>query len=182
VTGKAAAERARENAELVRELADVLRAAPSEALDRARELAAETSKLRKQVERERARTAGGSVDSMMDGAREHGGVRLLSATTDALDIKTLRGQADRLRDRLGSGAGLLAAVIDGSVVLIAVVTEDLVEQGRLKAGDLIREVSSVIGGRGGGKPHLAQGGGGDPARLQEALESFYEVARRKIEA
>ncbi|MFH1865030.1 MAG: DHHA1 domain-containing protein, partial [Candidatus Eisenbacteria bacterium] len=154
---------------------------PDEALDRARELAAETSKLRKEVERERQKIAGGSVDSMLDGAREVAGVRLLAARTDAPDIRTLRGQADRLRDRLGSGAGLLAAVAEGSVIVIAVVTDDLVEKGTLRAGDLVREVAGVLGGRGGGKPHLAQGGGGDPARLEQALEEFYEIARRTIE-
>jgi alanyl-tRNA synthetase len=119
---------------------------------------------------------------MLDDAREIGGVRLLAARTDAPDIKTLRGQADRLRDGLGSGAGLLASVTEGGVVLIAVVTEDLVKRGTLKAGDLVREAAGVIGGRGGGKPHLAQGGGGDPERLDEALERFYEIAGKTLEA
>ncbi|MFH1690078.1 MAG: alanine--tRNA ligase [Candidatus Eisenbacteria bacterium] len=182
VTGRTAVARARHNAELVRELTDVLKVAPGEALDRARELTAETSKLRKEVERERQKIAGGSVDSLLDGAREVAGIRLLAARTDAPDIKTLRGQADRLRDRLGSGAGLLAAVTEGGVIVIAVVTEDLVKKGTLSAGDLVHEVAGVLGGRGGGKPQLAQGGGGDPARLEQALEEFYEVARRAIES
>jgi alanyl-tRNA synthetase len=181
VTGRTAVERARLNGELVRELAGVLKAAPAEALEKARELAAETSKLRKEIEKERQKSAGGSVDSLLDGAREVAGVRLLSARTDAPDIKTLRGSADRLRDRLGSGAGILAAVTESGVMLIAVVTEDLVKNGKLKAGDLVREVSAVMGGRGGGKPHLAQGGGGDPEKLPEALESFYEIAGRALE-
>ena len=172
--------RARENAELVKELTDVLKAAPGEALERARELSSETSRLRKEVERERQRTAGGSVDSLLGEAREVAGVRLLSARTDAPDIKTLRGQADRLRDGLGSGAGLLASVTEGGVVLIAVVTDDLIKQGTLKAGDLVREAAGFIGGRGGGKPHLAQGGGGDPAKLDAALEEFYAIAKRAL--
>ncbi len=180
VTGRTAVSRARQNAELVRELTDVLKAAPDETLERARELAAETSRLRKEIERERQKAAGGSVDSLLDGAREVAGVRLLAARTDAADIKTLRAQADRLRDMLGSGAGLLATVIDGAVIVIAVVTDDLIENGTLKAGDLVREVAGVLGGRGGGKPHLAQGGGGDPARLEQALEGFYEIARRAL--
>ena len=101
VTGRAAVLRARENAELVRELTDVLKAAPGEALERAREMSSETSRLRKEVEKERQRSAGGSVDSLLGGAREVAGVRLLSARTDAPDIKTLRGQADRLRGLRG---------------------------------------------------------------------------------
>ena len=145
-----------------------------------RELASETSKLRKEVEKERQKVAGGSIDSLLEGAREVGGVRLLAARTDAPDIKTLRGQADRLRDMLGTGAGLLAAVGDGGVILIAVVTEDLVKRGTLKAGDLVREVAGFMGGRGGGKPHLAQGGGGDAEKLDEAFDKFYEAAERAV--
>jgi alanyl-tRNA synthetase len=178
VTGRTAAARARHDAELVREFADVLKAAPAELLTKARELAAETSKLRKTIEKEKQRAAGGSIDSLVDGAREVAGVRLLSARTDAPDIKTLRGQADRLRDGLGSGAGLLAAVSEGGVILIAVVTDDLVKRGTLKAGDIVREAAAVMGGRGGGKPHLAQAGGGDPAKLEQALEEFYEIVER----
>jgi len=181
VTGRTAASRARHDAELLRDLTDVLKAAPGEVLDRAREVTAETSKLRKEVERERQKAAGGSIDAMLAGAREVAGVRLLSARTDAPDIKTLRGQADRLRDGLGSGAGLLAGVTDGGVVIIAVVTDDLVKSGKLRAGDLVGEVSGIVGGRGGGKAHLAQGGGGDAAKLDEALERFYDIARRALE-
>jgi alanyl-tRNA synthetase len=61
-----------------------------------------------------------------------------------------------------------------------VVTDDLVKQGTLKAGDIVREAAAVMGGRGGGKPHLAQAGGGDPAKLEQALEEFYQIAERLI--
>ena len=178
VTGRTASARARHDAELVRELMNVLKTVPDEMLAKAREMAAETSELRKTIEKERQKAAGGSIDSLIDGAREVAGVRLLSARTDAPDIKTLRGQADRLRDGLGSGAGLLAAVTEGGVILIAVVTDDLVKKGTLKAGDIVREAAAVMGGRGGGKPHLAQAGGGDPEQLEQALEAFYEIAER----
>ena len=178
VTGRTASARARHDAELVRELMNVLKTVPDEMLAKARGMAAETSELRKTIEKERQKAAGGSIDSLIDGAREVAGVRLLSARTDAPDIKTLRGQADRLRDGLGSGAGLLAAVTEGGVILIAVVTDDLVKKGTLKAGDIVREAAAVMGGRGGGKPHLAQAGGGDPEQLEQALEAFYEIAER----
>ena len=180
VTGRTASSRARQNADLVRELVNVLRAAPDELVAKARELASETSKLRKAIEKERQKVAGGSIDSLIEGAREVAGVRMLSARTDAPNIKTLRGQADRLRGGLGSGAGLLGAVTEGGVILIAVVTDDLVKKGALKAGDIVREAAAVMGGRGGGKPHLAQAGGGDPAKLDQALEEFYEIAGRLI--
>jgi alanyl-tRNA synthetase len=180
VTGREAIRRARHDAELARILADVLRSTPDELISKARELVAETSTLRKQIERERQKAAGGSLDSMMAGVREVRGIRLLSVRTDAHDVKTLRTLADRLRDRLGSGAGLLAAETEGGVVLIALVTSDLVDSGTLRAGDIVREVAAVMGGRGGGKPHLAQAGGGDPAKLPAALEEFYAIAGRMV--
>jgi len=180
VTGRTACARARHDAELVREIMNVLKVAPTEMLAKARDMAAETSELRKTIEKERQKAAGGSIDSLIAGAREVAGVRMLSARTEASDIKTLRGQADRLRDGLGSGAGLVAAVTEGGVILIAVVTDDLVKKGTLKAGDIVREAAAVMGGRGGGKPHLAQAGGGDPAKLEQALKEFYEIAERLI--
>ena len=180
VTGRTASARARHDARLVRDFMDVLKVAPDEMLAKARELAAETSELRKTIEKERQKAAGGSMDSLIAGARDVAGVRMLSARTDAPDIKTLRGQADRLRDGLGSGAGLVATVAEGRVLLIAVVTDDLVKKGTLKAGDIVREAAAIMGGRGGGKPHLAQAGGGDPAKLEQALEGFYEIAERLI--
>jgi len=180
VTGRAAVERARHDAEFRRELADVLKSSPDEVVEKCRELAAEISRLRKEIERERQKTAGGSLDSMMDGVREIAGVRLLSVRTDAPDVKTLRALSDLMRDSLGSGAGLLAAVTEGGVVLITVVTSDLVDNGALKAGDIVREVAGVMGGRGGGKPHLAQAGGGDPKKLDDALEQFYVVVARML--
>jgi alanyl-tRNA synthetase len=172
VTGRAAAERARESAERVREAARLLRATPEELLDRLRDLADEAARLRKEVARERSRAAEESIGSVVAGAREVAGVRVVTATTDAADIQSLRAQADRLREEIGSGVGVLGAEIDGSGVVIAVVTEDLAGSGRIRAGDVVRRVAEAMGGRGGGRPHMAQGGG-DAARIGPALETAY---------
>ena len=180
LTGRGATARARADATLVRELSDVLRTAPEEAVERARALAAETSRLRKTIEKERHRAAGDDIDALLEGVREAAGLRLLAARVEAPDVGTLRAQADRLRDRLVSGAGILGTVTDGRALLLAVVTDDLVRSGRLRAGDVVREVSAVMGGRGGGKPHLAQAGGGDPSKLDEALESFYGIVQKLV--
>jgi alanyl-tRNA synthetase len=89
----------------------------------------------------------------------------------------LREFADNLRDRLGSGVLALGAEADGKALLLVAVSPDLV--GRLKAGDLIRPLAEAVGGRGGGKPELAQAGGTDPSRLDEALGTVYgEVEAR----
>jgi alanyl-tRNA synthetase len=181
VTGKGAVRKSREEAVLIREAAAILKAAPADLIARASALASEVGSLRKALEDERHKSAGGSVDAMMSDVREERGIRLLSGRTEAADIATLRSQADRLRDLLGSGAGALGAVVDGSNVIIAVVTQDLASQGRLKAGDVVRRMAEVIGGKGGGRPHLAQAGGGDSSKLDEALEAFYTIARELTE-
>ncbi len=99
-----------------------------------------------------------------------------SATVDQM-----RSALDSLRTRAGSAAVFLAAENDGKVVLLAGMTPDLVQKG-LKAGDLIKEVAPVVGGRGGGKPDIAQGGGTDAAKIPEALEQAARLLRGKLGA
>ena len=84
---------------------------------------------------------------------------------------------DELREQLGSGIVLLAAAEDGRVTLALGVTPDLKE--RFKAGDLVREIAAVVGGKGGGRPDFAQAGGSEPRRLDEAFERLERAARRR---
>jgi alanyl-tRNA synthetase len=93
--------------------------------------------------------------------------------TAGADQKELRSMVDDLRGKLGSGIVLLAAEQDGKVSLALGVSKDLTD--RLKAGDLIREIAGIVGGRGGGRPDFAQAGGEDAARLDEAFERLYAL-------
>jgi alanyl-tRNA synthetase len=179
VTGRAAVERAREGASRVSEAARLLRSTPDDFLQRLGELADEAGKLRKELARERGRVAGESIGSAVSGAREVGGIKVVASRTEAGDILSLRAQADRLREALGSGVGVLAAEIEGSAVVIAVVTDDLSKSGRVKAGDVVRRVAEAMGGRGGGRQHMAQGGG-DASRIGEALEATYAIVEEII--
>ena len=92
---------------------------------------------------------------------------------DTDDVKTLGDLSDRLKDRLGSGIVLLGGRNDSRAYVTVSVSKDL--QDRFRAGDLVRQVSQKVGGKGGGKPHFAQGGGPDVDKLPEALESLYEL-------
>ena len=91
----------------------------------------------------------------------------LAATVEGADAKTLRETLDQLKGRLKSAAIVLGAVNDGKVSLIAGVTDDLTS--KLKAGELVNFVAQQVGGKGGGRPDMAQAGGNDPARLDAAL-------------
>jgi alanyl-tRNA synthetase len=128
---------------------------------------------RKIEELQRKLASGGGRD-LTENAREVAGVKVLSARSDVGDPKALREVADQLRNKLKSGVVVLGGVgQDGKVALVAAVTADLVS--RISAGKIISSISPLVGGKGGGKPDLAQGGGTDASKLDEALESVYRL-------
>ncbi len=178
VTGGAAQLRSRDEARLVRAMVEAVKAQPDELVARTLDLLSENTRLRKQAARSRQEMAGESIGTLIDGAVAvgKGGIRAVAGRVEADDIQSLRALADGLRERLQTdGAGVLATLVDGKVAMIAVVTDDLSKTGRLKAGDLVGRVAKMIGGRGGGKPHMAQAGGGDSGKLDEALSNVPDI-------
>jgi DHHA1 domain. len=117
-----------------------------------------------------------SVDEYLKGTIDVKGVRLLTLKLNSYTNKDLRDLNDLLKSKLKSGVLLLAGVEDGKVNLVASVTQDIIEKG-LKAGEIIKEVSAILNGSGGGRPDMAQGGGKDSSRLDEA----FLACRRYIE-
>jgi alanyl-tRNA synthetase len=107
-----------------------------------------------------------------------GGAKVLAVSLDGADVKTLRETMDKLKDRLGSAAIVLSAVDDGKVTLIAGVTPDLVA--KIKAGDLVNHVAQQVGGKGGGRPDMAQAGGTNPAALPAALTSVRAWVEQRL--
>ena len=106
------------------------------------------------------------------------GVKLLAATLDGADARALREAMDKLKDKLKSAVIVLAAADQGKVSLIAGVTPDLTS--KLKAGELVNFVAQQVGGKGGGRPDMAQAGGNDPAKLPEALASVRGWVEQKL--
>ena len=100
---------------------------------------------------------------------------MLAARVDVDDAKALREIGDQLRDKLGSGVVVLAGVGGGKVELVAMVTKDLV--GKFHAGKLLGEVAEAVGGKGGGRPDMAQGGGSEPQHLDAALARVFDLVR-----
>jgi alanyl-tRNA synthetase len=120
-------------------------------------------------------TGGGSggLDSMVAQAREVSGVKVLGVRTDVTDRGALRELAEQLRDKLGDSIVLVGSESDGKAQLVATVSKGLTA--RFKAGDLIRPIAAQLGGSGGGRPDMAQAGGSDVAKLDEAIEAIYGV-------
>jgi alanyl-tRNA synthetase len=100
------------------------------------------------------------------------GIKVLAANVDGADPKSLRDTLDQCKNKLGSAVILLSAVNEGKVALAAGVTSDLTD--RVKAGDLMREFAQRLGGKGGGRPDMAQGGGSDVGALPAVLEAVPE--------
>jgi alanyl-tRNA synthetase len=117
-------------------------------------------------------------DDLLSQAIEVKGARVLAAMLEGADSKTLRDTLDRLKDKLKSAAIVLAASQDGKVTLIAGVTSDLT--GKIKAGELVNHVALQVGGKGGGRPDMAQAGGTDPSGLPKALASVQTWVEQKL--
>jgi alanyl-tRNA synthetase len=152
------------------ELGRVLGLGPGQdAVRKSAELVEDNRRLRRELQAAQSRLAGGQTEELVRSARELNGLRVVAARVDSASVESLRELADGLRRELGSGVAVLSAEVDDKIVFLAMVTDDLVKRG-LKAGDLVNRVARITGGGGGGKPNLAQAGGRDKARWQEALD------------
>ena len=128
----------------------------------------ERRELERQLEAFRTEQRGAASADLTREAKDIGGVKLVMARVEGIEGKQLRSMVDDLRGKLRSGIVLLAVSKDDGVTLALGVTQDLTS--RFKAGDLVREVSQIVGGKGGGRPDFAQAGGRDVSKLDEAFE------------
>jgi alanyl-tRNA synthetase len=147
--------------------AEALRTRPDDVADKAQALVERTRDAEKALEDLKRKGAAGGLDELVETAIDVG-YRLVVARVDAGDAKELRDLSDVLRAKLGGGAVVLAAESDGKALLLAAGSDDAVEGG-FDAGGIVREIAPIVGGRGGGRPPMAQAGGDDPARIEEAL-------------
>ncbi len=175
VTGAGAVKHAQDRDRELREAAQLLRASPGELPAKVELTQKRVKELEKELDALRKQLATARSGDLLARAREVNGVKVLATRAEG-DAKALRDLADKLRDKLGSGVIALGGEADGKAVLLVAATPDVVARG-VKAGDLVREMAKVVGGRGGGKPDLAQAGGPDAGKLDEALEAVYGLIR-----
>ncbi len=176
VTGRGALSHVGQEESALRQAADLLKIPPLELPRRLAKLLDEQKLLAKQLAELEARLARTRAQEILAGARQIGEVTVVAARLDGLDSEGLRTVTDSVRERLGSGVVCLGSVIDGKVNLVTAVTKDLTS--RFHAGKLIQEVARVVGGSGGGRPELAQAGGKDPSKLEQALNLVYDWVSR----
>ncbi|MCK6387764.1 MAG: alanine--tRNA ligase [Zoogloea sp.] len=146
-----------------------LKAQPQELLTRVGQVIDTIKSLEKELARLKSKLAASQGDDLAAQAVDIAGAKVLAATLEGADVATLRETLDKLKDKLKSAAIVLASVSDGKVSLIAGVTSDLT--GKVKAGELVNMVAQQVGGKGGGRPDMAQAGGTDASALPVALAS-----------
>ncbi|MDR5867315.1 alanine--tRNA ligase [Halomonas koreensis] len=171
ITGEGALAYFREQEARVARLGERLKAKPEQVEERVDSLIERNRGLEKELERLKAKLASAAGNDMLGEAHEVKGVKVLAKRLEGVSGKELRGMLDQLKNKLGSGIVVLGVADEaaGKVSLIAGVTEDLTA--RVKAGELVNHVAAQVGGKGGGRPDMAQAGGSDAAALPTALES-----------
>ena len=150
-------------------VARLLKSSGSEVLDKTEALIQRNRALEKELEQLKGKIASQAGSNLADQALDLAGIKVLAANLEGADPKSLRDTVDQLKNKLGKAVIILSTVAEGKVALVAGVTKD--ETGKVKAGDLLGFVASQLGGKGGGRPDLAQGGGSDVAALPQALAS-----------
>ena len=168
VTGEAAYQRTQESDAIIADIAGQLKGNRESVLEKVQQIIAKSRQLEKDLEQAKAKLASSAGNDLAGQAVEVAGVKLLAAKLEGADPKGLRDLCDQLKNKLQSGVILLAAVNGEKVSLIAGVTKDLT--GSAKAGDLIKLAAEKVGGKGGGRPDMAQAGGSDPSGVEAALE------------
>jgi alanyl-tRNA synthetase len=167
LTGAAALAYLNDAQEQLKEAASLVKGTRDNVLDKLAAVLERNRQLEKELEQLKAKAASAAGDDMSSAAVEVKGVKVLAARLDGLDGKALLALVDQLKNKLGRAVILLGGVQDDKVVLVAGVTQDLT--GQLKAGDLMRQAAAAVGGKGGGRPDMAQGGGVDAGALDAAL-------------
>ena len=150
-------------------MADLVKAGREDVDHRVEQLVERNRRLEKDLEQLKAKLASAAGSDLASQAVQVNGLKVLAARLEGADPKSLRDTMDQLKNKLGSAVIMLATVDGEKVSLVAGVTKDQTQ--RVKAGDLIKYVAGQVGGKGGGRPDMAQAGGNDPAALPGALDS-----------
>lgn len=164
--------------ETLESVAKKLKATPDNMLDKLDLLLSHSKQLEKELNIAKGKLAASSADEWLSEAIELSGIKVLAKIVEGVDPKSLRDMVDKLKGKLGSSAVILAAENNGKISLVAGVSKDATA--KIKAGDIVKYVAEKIGGKGGGRPDMAQGGGTDVEALPEAITSVAEWAKTVI--
>jgi alanyl-tRNA synthetase len=178
LTGMGVLEYLRRESQTLEQAQSALRAKPGEILQAIEKLSESEKKLRKELESQQMKSAASAAGDLVELAREVKGVRVIAARVEVTDRAAMRQMVDDLRAKLESGVIVLGSVAEGKVSLIAAVTKDLT--GKLDAGKIVKQAATYVEGSGGGRKDLAEAGGKNPARLDEALQAVPGIIEQML--
>jgi len=183
VTGRVAVERVQAAEKALRAAVAALKVPAEQLPARVTALQEEIKSLRKKLTGGAGAAGGGDVDALVAAAEAVGPVKLIVGELSVGSVRQLRSAVDQIRQKAGDHVAAMVGWVDGGkVTLIAAVSDAVIDASDLTAGAWVAEVSPIVGGGGGGKPHMAQAGGKDPARLPDALAAAKQWARARLEA
>ncbi|MBO5340917.1 MAG: alanine--tRNA ligase [Oscillospiraceae bacterium] len=178
-TGKVSLDIMNQNQQMLFQAAATLKAKPGELREKAEAAMNEIKKLQQAVEKFKAREAAGETERLLFGTHDVGSLKVLTATVQDADANRLRQMGDMLRDKAANIVAVLAAVNEGKITFLAACGKDAVAAG-VKAGDIIKTITPICGGKGGGKPDSAMGGGSDVVKLDDALAAVDNIVAEKL--
>lgn len=179
LTGEGAIEYYNQREKLLNEVAATLKSSPLDSVRKAEALNTEIRNAEKEMEQLRGKLVKGEAEGVLSNAVDVKGVKVVSARFDQLDMEALRNTGDMLRSKMGSGVVVLGTGYGDKVSFVVMATKDVIDRG-IHSGNIIREVARVAGGGGGGRPDMAQAGGKDVSKIDEALKSAYHVVERQV--
>ena len=180
VTGEGVLEYIKQNDELIARTAAALKTNLLGEIDKKAEaIVNESKETARKLESLNAKLAGGKADDVMANAKDINGVKLAVGRADGLSVPDLRTMGDKLKESMDCGVAVLASLTDGKLMFLATATKSAVEKG-VHAGNIIKEITKLAGGSGGGKPDMAQGGGKDPAKADEALAAVDALVTAQV--
>jgi alanyl-tRNA synthetase len=177
LTGKAAFQYVQNQDDELKSVALLLKTIPDQIKPKVERLLKEQKERAREIESLKAKLLSTRSGDLFEGIREIDGVKVLVQEMEAASPKDLREYADQIRDKFRSGIIVLGAKKEGKVMLVCVVTKDLLD--RFKAGEIVSQLSAIVGGKGGGRADMAQGGGSRPEALGSALDSVYEFIENR---
>jgi alanyl-tRNA synthetase len=178
ITGDTALRQYQESTGALKRIAEMVKASEPELVEHVEKMLANERALERQLHQLKTKLAQAAAGGLEAQARQVNGARVLAARMDGMERQQMRELADSLRNRWKSAVVVLASAEEGAVSVVAAVTKDLT--GKVHAGKLVGAVAQAVGGKGGGRPDMAEGGGKDPSGLDSALEAVYRDVESKL--
>jgi alanyl-tRNA synthetase len=180
VTGERALDYIDSSESRLQEISALVKATNDNVTEKTSQLVQRSRQLEKELETLKSKLASSAGSDLASTAHHISGIKVLAAKLDGADTKSLRDTVDQLKNKLGTAAVILASVENAKITLIAGVSKDITD--KIRAGDLVGHVATQVGGKGGGRPDMAQGGGNQPENLSAALDSVVSWINSKLES